>query len=59
MPRVGRWCTLQKKMKNEIIYYCLHCEGATCLMPCFELYHTFKTFKGTQIDTDKATGSEL
>ena len=48
-------CNVMKKRKDST-YECRQCDGAFCLFPCFEIYHT-RLYYDRDIDND--SGSEF
>lgn len=40
--------SLRPRVRRQTCYYCVDCDVALCIVPCFELFHTYKDYKSAR-----------
>ena len=42
--------SIRPRLRKQTSFYCLECDTPLCIVPCFEIFHTYKDFKRARED---------
>ena len=42
--------SMRPRLRKQTSFYCLECDTPLCIVPCFEIFHTYKDFKRARED---------